>query len=150
VEFGSVDKMVLKRFDIEKEVFYANFNWDLLLAMVPGRITYREVSRYPTVRRDLSMLVNRNVSFGQLKLIARATEQNILREVTVFDVYEGKATAAGDMGQTPPMPGGKRSYALSFTFQDEEKTLTDKQIDSVMQKLIINFEKEAGAEIRKA
>jgi phenylalanyl-tRNA synthetase beta chain len=139
VEFGSLSKAVLKKLDIDKEVYYANFNWDLVMKSVRGNsITYKEVSKFPSVRRDLSMLVNTDVSFGVLKLIAERLKQNILKEINVFDVYEGNK-----------LPEGKKSYALSFMFQDEEKTLTDKQIDDIMQKLIVNFEKEAGAEIRK-
>ncbi len=101
-------------------------------------IIYREVSKFPAVRRDLSMLVDTQVTFGQLKQIAQKTERKLLKDVNVFDVYQGDK-----------LPAGKKSYALSFTLQDEEKTLTDKAIDSVMQKLIYNFGKEAGAEIRK-
>lgn len=139
VEFGSVSKQLLKKLDIEKEVFFASFNWDLVLKAIRNNsITYREVSKFPSVRRDLSMLVGKAVSFGQLKLIAKSIKQNILKDINVFDVYEGNKLSEG-----------KKSYALSFIFQDEEKTLTDKQIDDIMQKLIVNFEKEAGAEIRK-
>lgn len=139
VEFGSVSKPALKKLDIDKEVYFANFSWDLIMRSVRGNsITYKEVSKFPAVRRDLSLLVDKTVSFGILKLIAERLKQNILKEITVFDVYEGDK-----------LPEGKKSYALSFTFRDEEKTLTDKQIDDIMQKLILNFEKEAGAEIRK-
>ena len=84
------------------------------------------------------MLVDKNVTFGQLKQIAQKTERKLLQDVNVFDVYQGDK-----------LPAGKKSYALSFTLQDEEKTLTDKGIESIMQKLIYNFGKEAGAEIRK-
>jgi phenylalanyl-tRNA synthetase beta chain len=147
VEFGNLSKQVLKKLDIEKEVYFANFNWDLLLKCLRNRsITYKEVPKFPSVRRDLSMLVNKSVSFGQLELITQRLKLNVLKEINVFDVYEGESSAQKP-GKLPP---GKKSYALSFIFQDEEKTLTDKQVDSIMQKLIINFEKEAGAEIRKA
>ena len=139
VEFGSLSKAVLKKLDIDKEVYFADFNWDLILKSIrDNSISYKEVSKFPSVRRDLSMLVDSNVSFGALKLLAQRLKQNILKEINVFDVYEGNK-----------LPEGKKSYALSFIFQDEEKTLTDKQIDDIMQKLIVNFEKEAGAEIRK-
>jgi phenylalanyl-tRNA synthetase beta chain len=143
VEFGNLSRSVLKKLDIDKEVYFANFNWDLVLKSIRNNsIIYKEVPKFPSLRRDLSMLVNRSVSFGQLKLIAERLKQNVLKEINVFDVYEGK--------QADTISQGKKSYALSFIFQDEEKTLTDKQIDGIMQKLIINFEKEAGAEIRKA
>jgi len=143
VEFGNLNQHVLKKLDIEKEVYFASFNWNLVLQSIRNNsITYKEVSKFPSLRRDLSMLVDRSVSFGQLKVIAQGLKQNILKEINVFDVYEGK--------HSDKISQGKKSYALSFIFQDDEKTLTDKQIDSIMQKLIINFEKEAGAEIRKA
>ncbi|HYK76507.1 MAG TPA: phenylalanine--tRNA ligase subunit beta, partial [Daejeonella sp.] len=139
VEFGSVSKAVLKKMDISSEVFYADMDWDAVLkAIRNNQITFREVPKFPSVRRDLSMLLNKEISFGQLKQIAQKTEKSLLKEVNVFDVYEGDK-----------LPEGKKSYALSFILQDEEKTLTDKQIDSIMQKLIFNFEKEAGVEIRK-
>lgn len=139
VYFGAVSKSVLKKLDIEKDVFYADFDWDLLLkAIKKNKITYKEVSRFPSVKRDLSLLLDKDVSFYQLKQLALRTEKNLIREVSVFDVYEGDK-----------LPAGKKSYAVSFLLQDEEKTLTDKQIDSVMNKLILIFGKELGAEIRK-
>jgi len=139
VKFGSVNSASLKKVDVEKEVFYADFNFDQVLAAVKkNKIVYQEVSKFPAVRRDLSMLVDTEVTFGQLKQIAQKTERKLLKDVNVFDVYQGDK-----------LPAGKKSYALSFTLQDEEKTLTDKTIDSIIQKLIYNFGKEAGAEIRK-
>ena len=139
VEFGTVSKRSLKKLDISSEVFYADFDWDLIVRSVRNnKISYAEVSKFPSVRRDLSMLLNKDISFEQLKQIAQKTEKGLLKEVNVFDVYMGDK-----------LPEGKKSYALSFLLQDEEKTLTDKQIDSIMQKLILNFEKQAGAEIRK-
>jgi len=139
VKFGSVQASALKKTDVEKEVFFALFNFDLILQLVQkNKITYQEVSKFPAVRRDLSMLVDKAVTFNQLKLIAQKTERKLLTEVNVFDVYQGDK-----------LPAGKKSYALSFILQDEEKTLTDKAIDSIMQKLIYNLGKEAGAEIRK-
>ncbi len=139
VEFGSVSKGALKKLDISGEVFYADFDWDLVVRSVRNnKISYKEVSKFPSVRRDLSMLLNKDVSFDQLKQIALKTEKGLLKEVNVFDVYVGDK-----------LPAGKKSYALSFLLQDEEKTLADKQIEAIMQKLILNFEKQAGAEIRK-
>lgn len=139
VEFGSVSKASLKKLDISGEVFYADFDWDLVIRSVRNnKISYKEVSKFPSVRRDLSMLLNKEVSFDQLKQIALKTEKGLLKEVNVFDVYVGDK-----------LPAGKKSYALSFLLQDEEKTLADKQIEAIMQKLILNFEKQAGAEIRK-
>ncbi len=139
VKFGSVATASLKKVDLDKEVFYADFNFDMILAAGrKNKIVYQEVSKFPAVRRDLSMLVDKAVTFGQLKQVAQKTERKLLKDVNVFDVYQGDK-----------LPAGKKSYALSFTLQDEEKTLTDKAIDSIMQKLIYNFGKEAGAEIRK-
>lgn len=139
VDFGSVSKKTLKKLDISSEVFYADFDWDLIIRSVRNnKITYTEVSKFPSVRRDLSMLLNKDITFEQLRQIALKTDKSLLKDVNVFDVYIGNK-----------LPEGKKSYALSFLIQDEEKTLTDKQIDSLMQKLILNFEKQAGAEIRK-
>lgn len=139
VKFGMVSAASLKKVDVDKDVFYADFNFDQILAAVKkNKIVYREVSKFPSVRRDLSMLVDTQITFGQLKQIAQKTERKLLQEINVFDVYQGDK-----------LPAGKKSYALSFILQDEEKTLTDKVIDAIMQKLIYNFGKEAGAEIRK-
>ena len=139
VHFGILGRSVLKKLDVEKEVFYADFDWDAILkAIRKNKITYQEVAKIPAVRRDLSLSINKQVTFNQLRQLALKTEKALLKEVNVFDVYEGDK-----------LPADKKSYALSFLLQDEEKTLTDKQIDSVMNKLITIFEKELGAEIRK-
>ena len=105
---------------------------------VKNKIINKEVPKYPSVRRDLSMLVDTNVTFDDLKTIAFKTERKLIKNVQVFDVYVGDK-----------LPAGKKSYALNFTLQDEEQTLTDKQIDSVMQKIISNLAQTAKAEIRK-
>ena len=139
VKFGSVSSASLKKADVDKQVFYADFNFDLLLQLArKNNIVYQEISKFPAVRRDLSMLIDKNVTFGQLKQIAQKTERKLLKDVNVFDVYEGDK-----------LPAGKKSYALSFILEDMEKTLTDKAIDSIMQKLIYNLEKEAAAEVRR-
>ncbi|RFZ95122.1 phenylalanine--tRNA ligase subunit beta [Mucilaginibacter conchicola] len=139
VKFGAVAKDALKKVDLDKEVFYADFNFDIVLnAVRKNVIVFQEVSKFPAVRRDLSMLVDTAVTFGQLKQIAGRTDKKLLKEVSVFDVYQGDK-----------LPAGKKSYALSFILQDTEKTLTDKAIDAIMQKIIYNLGKEAGAEIRK-
>lgn len=138
-QFGAVSPKVLKQLDIDGEVFYAEFDWDLVLKSIRNnKITYKEVSKFPAVKRDLSLLIDRSVSFETLKQISLKTERSLLKEVNVFDVYQGDK-----------LPSDKKSYALSFVLQDEEKTLTDKQIDAVMQKLMLNLEKEAGAVVRK-
>jgi phenylalanyl-tRNA synthetase beta chain len=119
-------------------VFYAEIDWDAVLKSLKNhKITYQEVAKFPAVKRDLSLLIDRNVSFETLKNISLNTERALLKEVSVFDVYQGDK-----------LPADKKSYALSFVLQDEEKTLNDKQIDAIMQKLILNLEKEAGATIR--
>ncbi len=139
VKFGTVAKKALKLADIEQDVFYAEFDWDLVLrSLKNNRILYRDLSKYPSVRRDLSLLIDESVSFSELRTLAFKLEKKLLKDVRVFDVYKGEKLAAG-----------RKSYALSFVLQDEEKTLTDKQIDSVMNKFISTFEKELGAEIRK-
>jgi phenylalanyl-tRNA synthetase beta chain len=139
VKLGSVAKDALKKTDVDKEVFWADFSFDQIMQIVKkNKIVYQDISKFPAVKRDLSMLIDKSVTFGQLKQIAQRTERKLLKEVNMFDVYEGDK-----------LPAGKKSYALSFIIQDAEKTLTDKTIDAIMQKLIYNLEKEAGAEIRK-
>ena len=138
VSFGAVHADVLKKVDVDNAVYFADFDWDLVLKTIrKNTIKYKEVSKFPAVRRDLALLVNEEISFETLKRIALKTDKKLLKEVNIFDVYKGDK-----------LPQGKKSYALSFTIQDEEKTLNDKQIDSVIQKLIINFEKETGAVVR--
>ena len=138
VSFGAVALKELKKADVSKPVYYADIDWEMLLMLIKNnKISYKEVPKFPAVRRDLSMLLDNNIRFEDLKRIALKTEKNLLKEVNVFDVYQGDK-----------LPEGKKSYALSFILQDEEKTLTDSQIDGIMKKLIANFGKEAGAEIR--
>src|SRR5690606_32282393 len=129
VNFGAVSKEALKLTDVQGEVFYAEFNWDSILkAIRKNKIIYKEVSKFPSVRRDLAILIDEEVTFASLKALAEKTERKLLKQVNVFDVYKGDK-----------LPKGKKSYAMSFVFQDEEKTLTDKQIDSIIKKFILNF-----------
>jgi len=138
VSVGAVCSEALTKADVEGPVFFADFDWDLVLkAIRKNTITYKEVSKFPAVRRDLALLLEEEVTFEQLKNIAFKTERKLLKNVSIFDVYKGEKLAEG-----------KKSYALSFTLQDEEKTLNDKQIDGIIQKLIINFGKETGAIVR--
>lgn len=138
VTFGAVTAADKKKADIEKDVFYADFDWALLQDMVrKNKIVHKDVPKYPIVRRDLSLLVDRSVTFETLKTIAFKTEKKLIKEIQVFDVYLGNN-----------LPEGKKSYALNFSLQDETQTLTDKQIDSVMQKIIYNLAQTAKAEIR--
>ncbi|MBE8722380.1 phenylalanine--tRNA ligase subunit beta [Sphingobacterium pedocola] len=138
VSLGAVAAGTLAKVDVDGAVFFADFDWDLVLKTIrKNTITYKEVSKFPSVRRDLSLLINDEVTFEQLKNIAIKSERKLLKDVNIFDVYKGEK-----------LPEGKKSYALSFTIQDEEKTLNDKQIDSIIKKLILNFEKETGAVVR--
>lgn len=139
VTFGAVTATDKKLADVDKEVYYADFDWSLLLDIVrKNKVIFKEIPKFPVVRRDLSMLVDASVTFEQLKAVAFKTEKKLLKQVQVFDVYVGDK-----------LPEGKKSYALNFTLQDDQQTLTDKQIDSVMQKIIANLEQSAKAEIRK-
>jgi len=137
VEIGTVKKSVLKHFDIKQEVFYAEFNWDLVLKLLSTRIKFQEISKYPEVRRDLALLLDHNIAFDAIYKMAQNTEKSLLKDINLFDVYEGKN-----------LPEGKKSYALSFILQDENKTLTDSQIEKTMGKLQSIFEKELGATLR--
>jgi phenylalanyl-tRNA synthetase beta chain len=137
VEFGVVKKSILKHFGIKQEVFYADFNWDTILKTIPSKIKYSEITKYPEVRRDLALLIDQNVSYDSIYAIARQTEKSLLKDINLFDVYEGNN-----------LPEGKKSYALSFILQDDSKTLTDAQIDKIMGKLQKNFETELGASLR--
>ena len=137
VEFGVVKKSVLKHFGIKQEVFYADFNWATVLKSMSSKIKYTDIPKYPEVRRDLALLVDQNVTYDSIYTIARQTEKALLKNVNLFDVYEGQN-----------LPEGKKSYALSFIIQDTTKTLEDAQIDRIMSKLQNNFETELGASLR--
>ncbi|MGJ8593233.1 MAG: phenylalanine--tRNA ligase subunit beta [Aquaticitalea sp.] len=138
VEFGLINKKVLKHFGISQEVLFADFNWDAVLTMAKNNsIKFKDIPKYPEVRRDFALLLDDGVSFEQIDTIAMQTEKHLLKDVDLFDVYQGKN-----------LPDGKKSYAVSFILQDENSTLTDKQIDKIMGKLQANFEKELGAELR--
>jgi phenylalanyl-tRNA synthetase beta chain len=136
VEMGTIKKSILKHFDIKQTVYYADFNWNLILKLISNKIKFQDIPKYPEVRRDLSLLLDRNVTFDSLYAVASQTEKSLLKEISLFDVYEGKN-----------LPEGKKSYALSFHIQDTTKTLTDDQIDKIMNKLKLNFEK-LGAVLR--
>lgn len=137
VEFGTVKKSVLKHFDIKQQVLFADFNWDQILKIVSNKIKFTSIPKYPEVRRDLALLVDNAVSFESIYKIARQSEKTLLKEVSLFDVYEGKN-----------LPEGKKSYAVSFIIQDSSMTLTDEQVEKIMGKLQQNFEKELGATLR--
>ncbi len=125
--------------DIKQEVLYADFNWDLIMEAVKknNKLFYKEVPKFPEVRRDLALLIDKTTRFEQLEQLAYQTEKNLLKSVNLFDVYEGDK-----------LPAGKKSYALSFIIQDENATLTDNQIEKIMEKLMKTYQEKAGAEIR--
>jgi phenylalanyl-tRNA synthetase beta chain len=136
--FGVVTKKLLKAFDIDNEVYYADLNWkELMKAIKSVKVSYTELSKFPAVKRDLALLIDRSVTFAEIEKIAYDTEKKLLKEVSLFDVYEGKNLDAG-----------KKSYAVSFLLQDENQTLNDKTIDKVMSKLIKNLEDKLGARLR--
>ena len=138
VEMGILAKKTQKQFGIDNTVYYAELNWtQLMKATRKNEITFTEVPRFPAVSRDLALLVDNSVEFAQIEQIARQTEKKLLKRVELFDVYEGDK-----------LPAGKKSYAVNFILQDEEKTMGDKQIDAIMQKLIANLKKQLSAELR--
>ena len=135
---GRLAPATLKKMDCKQEVFYADIDWDLLLKSLPSKdVTYTEVARFPEVRRDLALVLDNSVTFDQVETVARSTEKKLLKKVSLFDVYVGKGIAEGC-----------KSYAVSFTLQDPDKTLNDKQIEAVMAKLQKNLETKLGAKIR--
>ena len=138
VDFGLVNKKILKHFGISQDVLFADFNWDNVLQMAKhNAIKFKDIPKYPKVRRDFALLLDDHITFEDIDRIATQTEKQLLKDVDLFDVYQGKN-----------LPSGKKSYAVSFTLQDENKTLTDKQIDKIMSKLQTNFEQQLGAELR--
>ncbi|MCX6335124.1 MAG: phenylalanine--tRNA ligase subunit beta, partial [Bacteroidia bacterium] len=137
-ESGRISKEYLAKFDIGQDVYYAHFEWDLLLDVIKDHtVSYNELPKYPWVRRDLALLIDKSVRFGQIRDIAFKTEKHILQTVDLFDVYE--SDSLGD---------NKKSYAVSFILRDDLKTLTDKNIEKVMNSLVTAFEKELNARIR--
>lgn len=138
VSFGLVDKSICKKMDISNDVFYADFNWDNVLSLVgKTKIEFTEIPKFPSVRRDLALLLDKKIMYKELEELAFNTERKLLKAVNLFDIYEGDKLEAG-----------KKSYALSFMLQDNEATLNDKQIDAVMQKLIKSYTEKVGAVLR--
>ena len=138
IEMGIVSKKLLKQFDLQQPVYFAELNWtQLMKATKKNEVNFTEIPKYPAVSRDLALLIDQNVEFAQIEQIARQTEKKLLKKVELFDVYEGDK-----------LPAGKKSYAVNFILQDEEKTMGDKQIDAIMQKLIANIKKQLNAELR--
>ncbi|WP_167606255.1 phenylalanine--tRNA ligase subunit beta [Maribellus sediminis] len=138
LELGIVAGSFLKKFDIDSPVYYADFNWDNVFhAHKKHKVLFDELPKFPAVRRDLALLIEKSITFNQIKQLAFKSERQLLREVDLFDVYEGKG-----------VPEGKKSYAVSFILRDDNKTLNDKQIDKTMQRLIAAFGRDLAAELR--
>ena len=138
VDMGIVNSKLLKTMDIAKPVFYAELDWAALMkAISKNQVLYSEISKYPAVSRDLALLIDKNIEFAAIEEVAHQTEKKLLKEVELFDVYEGKN-----------LPEGKKSYAVNFILQDDTKTLNDKQIDAIMTKLITNLKNKLGAQLR--
>ena len=138
VEFGTLKKSILKAFDLKNEVLFADFKWDAILELIAqSSITYKEISKFPEVKRDFALLLNEEVSFKDVYDLSFETEKSLLQDVSLFDVYTGSK-----------LPKGKKSYAVSFTLKSEKETLTDKQIEKIMGKFQEKFETKLGAELR--
>ena len=136
--YGFVHPKIRKVMDIDQEVFYADLNWNAILSELgKHKVQYAEISKFPEVKRDLALLIDKNVTFAEIEKIAYETERKLLKKVTLFDVYEGKN-----------LETGKKSYAVSFILQDETKTLTDSQIEGIIKKMLGNFENKLGAKLR--
>lgn len=139
VQYGSLAKSVLKTFDIKQEVFYAEFEWDVIFKLLKkSKVGYQSISKFPEVRRDLALVLNQTVKFEDLEKLAYKTERKLLKSVSLFDIYDGDKIEAG-----------KKSYAINFILQDQYQTLTDKVVDKVMKKLIYVYEQNFNAIIRK-
>ena len=137
-ELGIIKPTVRRKFDIEQDVFFAQLNWDALVKMTMKKsVTFTDLPKTQPVKRDLALLVDKSVTFAQVEQVVRQSERKLLRSVTLFDVYEGKN-----------LEPGKKSYAISMTLQDDEKTLQDKQIDATMNKIIANLQKQLDAKLR--
>lgn len=137
--FGVLRSKICKQYDVDQEVLFVDINWDEVLELIANRpkMTMKPINKYPSMRRDFALLLDKEISFTKIEEFAFDIERKILREVDLFDVYEGES-----------LPEGKKSYAVSFTFSDQQKTLTDKRVDKVMKKLRTKFEKQLGAELR--
>jgi hypothetical protein len=138
IELGVLSKKVQKQFGIDTTIYYAELNWTALMKVIrKQKVEFTDIPKYPAVSRDLALLIDQSIEFQQIEDIARQTEKKLLKKVELFDVYEGDK-----------LPAGKKSYAVNFILQDAEKTMGDKQIDAIMQKLIANLKKQLNAELR--
>ncbi len=138
VKLGSLSPVLLKKFDLRQDVFYADFNWSLLFSYLKADDKpVAELPKFPEVRRDLALQLDRSVSYSEIEKLAFTTEKKLLKEVGLFDVYEGEKIEAG-----------KKSYALYFILQDDQKTLTDEEIDKTMNRLIKVYTEKLNAQVR--
>lgn len=137
VEFGILKKGILKEFDVKQEVFYAEFNWDNTIKMLSAKIKFTDINKYPSVKRDYALLINENVTFGEIFNIVKQVDKNIIKDVTLFDVYQGDK-----------IEDGKKSYAISILMEDSSKTLTDSQVEKIMGKIQYQLENNVGAQLR--
>ena len=136
--YGVISKKITKLCDVDNEVYYADINWkNVMKAIKSNKVTYKEIAKFPAVSRDLALLVDKSVEFASIEKIAYACEKKLLKEIKLFDVYEGKN-----------LEEGKKSYAVNFLLQDAEKTMNDKQTDAIMNKIIMSLEKQLGAKLR--
>jgi len=137
-ELGIISKKITQPFNLEAPVYYGDINWDVVMKIASkNQVIYQPISKYPEVRRDLALLLDKQVRFKEIKALATKTERKLLKRIALFDVYEGEK-----------LGNNKKSYAISFILQDENKTLKDKQIDKIMQRLTQTFEQELGAQLR--
>ena len=138
VSFGLIKKSILKKFDIKQDILYADFNWDIILKQLKNTpILFKEIPKYPEVKRDFALLIDEKTTYREIYDLAYSAERKFLKDMTLFDVYEGKN-----------LPEGKKSYAVSFTLQDDKSTLTEKQIEKIMSKLQTTYETQLGATLR--
>ena len=137
VSAGAVSDKLKKAFDIKRDVFYLELRWRDIVKMRQRDIKIGQLPKFPEVRRDLALLVDDAVEYAVLERLAIQTERKLLKSVRLFDVYQGKG-----------LPAGKKSYALAFNLRDENKTLTDREVDKTMDKLLKRFEQEVGAQLR--
>jgi phenylalanyl-tRNA synthetase beta chain len=138
VEFGQVKSSMAKLVGLKQKVYYADINWGEIMRLLSDvKVKYKEVSKFPSVRRDLALLLNDEVSFSEIETIATKSDKNLLKQVILFDVYQGDK-----------LPKGKKSYAVSFVFSDDERTLTDKMVDKSVQKIYKSLEEHLNVELR--
>ena len=140
VEFGKVQPKLRKSYDVKQDVYFADIQWDnILKALKNAKVGYEEISKYPSVRRDLALVLDSSVKFGDIALVAQKAAKKLLKDINLFDVFEDETK----------LGAGKKSYAVSFVFEDKEKTLNDKEIEKVMEELIKTYESKLGALIRR-